>query len=267
MRIIVVLVLLALAGVAHAGACPSAQLASLPGDGAVAVPTNVRPRVVFRAATVEAHELADPTTRRVVASGTVVAADAEVLVRKTGGAIVPATIRRTTAAPHLVVTVEPTAALAAATRYEVVVRSKTAAYAVAHFTTAAAPDTVAPTLAKADHAQLVTWKPSRPPHWKDPHGSYVEVAVSATDEAAFEIHVLAPGEPASDATLRTIALQSAGKLRFGVVDSCAGADFAIPAATKTQPKLHVSIRAVDLAGNASPLRELTIDLAKPRYRD
>jgi hypothetical protein len=251
---------------AHAGACPDAHLQVLVPEHS-AVPTNFQVRVVFqRDQPVEVIELVDPTTRQIKATGRVAAADAEVIVRKDGGAVVPADVHRTTASTRPVITVQPQAPLDPMTRYVVVVRTKQQDFVVARFTTENDPDASPPALAPVVKAQLFTWH-FKTPDWKDPSGSFAEVTVSGvTGAAGFEIHELQPGDTASETTLRAIVTGTGPRLRFGSLDACSDVDLRFPAVSKgarSQP-WKLAIRAFDLAGNVSPLRDFTIDLAKPR---
>ncbi len=266
---LVALFVVVTAGSAHAGACPSAHLGLLPDQSPV--PTNVQLRVVFHDdRSVEVLELVEGSSS-IVASGQADAADFDVVVRKDpAGAVVPTLFRRSTGAKHPSFVVQPKQPLVAKTRYAVVVRTKTRDYVVARFTTSDGPDTAPPTLGDVTRAQLFRWKGSTPPHWKDAVGTFAEVTLGDSDGAlGYEIHELATGEQPSDATLRSVITHVTGKtVRFGVTDSCTGSDFAfppVPPRTRSQP-LHLWIRAFDAAGNLSPLREVVLDLAKPKAK-
>lgn len=252
-------------GPAAGGACPEPHLATVPRDGATAVPTNVQPRVVFEAATVEVVELVDRATRQIAKSGAASAADAEIRLRDSTGGIVAAELRRI-ATRHPVFVVRPTAELAANRDYDIIVHTAADDYAVARFTTGDAPDRVEPGFDGVGAARLHAWTPSKPAHWKDVLGSYAEVAVTGLDGAAgFELHALGEHADATDATLVALVLSTrGGKLEFGSLSSCVTADVEIPGRPKRgQPHdWHLWVRTFDAAGNASPLRELTFDLRR-----
>jgi len=253
-------------GSVQAGTCPPAQLWTTVSSSPV--PTNVQLRVVFPAPGVEVFELVDGGPS-IAKSGSATAAESDVLVRKEGGAVVPTTLRRTTKAKHASFIVQPRSPLVPNTRYAVVVRTKQAEYIVSRFTTGDGPDAVPPTLDRVVKAEFVRWKPSSPPHWKDPVGSFVELTLGGTqDVAGYEVHELQAGEVPSDDTLRVVVRDRGTTLRFDSTDACLGADFEfppVPKRTKSQP-LHLWIRAFDAAGNLSPLREVTVDLGKQRTR-
>jgi hypothetical protein len=267
MRLVLAACLLAgTVGRVQAGACPNGRLRLTPASSVV--PTNVELRLVFDAPEVELVELADGT-QSITASGAASAAELEVVVRKDGGAVVPTTIRRTSHASRPSLAVQPRSPLAARTRYAVVAHTKTADYVISRFMTGDGPDDVPPTLDKVDQARVFRWTPSSPPHWKDVNGSFAELTLSGVQDAAgYEIHELQPGEAPSESTLRVVTTGRGATVQFGSLSSCFGADFELPAVarrTKSQP-LHLWIRAFDLAGNVSPLREVTLDLAKQRPR-
>jgi hypothetical protein len=260
----VVLSNLALAGAAHAGACPPARLVVLPGDDLrgddTAAPTNVELRVVFDARRVEVVEMRDRTTRSTVASGTASAADATLVLRGADGVEVPIDVRRALGAAHPVWLARPRSELVPNARYTVSIRTKERDYAVAHFTTTSGPLRDAPQLTRVASARVLRWP--EPRSWKDPSGLYAELALDGLAGAAgLELHELAADELPSATTLRWIG-SAAATVRLGSTTACPPASFAFPDPPKG--KLHLWLRAYDLAGKTTELREVVLDPAHPQ---
>ncbi len=253
---------------AYAGACPSAHLAVMPADNAQSVPTNVQVRLLFERDEVEAFELIDGSSSQIAKTGMITAAKVDVVVRRAGGREVAATVTRALAAAHPVVIVQPTAALAAHAHYEVVARGGGGELIVSRFETGATALGDVPALSGVVRARALRWAESSHPSWKDPHGSYAEVTLDGVRGAAgYELHERTADEPASAHTLRAVLVQDRDdprpEIRFGSLGACGAPDYAFPPVPrgKRHAPHHLWIRAFDLAGHVSSLREITLDLA------
>lgn len=245
---------------AHAGACPGEHLVVLPGDDGASetdpsAPTNIELRVVFGALDVEVVELADRTTRRIVASGTANARESSLVLRTATGTEVPIVLRRALSAAHPVWLARPKSELAPRTRYVVSIRTPEREYVVAHFVTTER-DADAPALASVTSAKVFRWPAVQ--HWKDPAGMYAELALAGLrDAAGVELHELAEGETPSETTLRWIG--GPQRIRFGSTSSCGHPSYDLP----TKSTRTVWLRAFDLAGNTSALVKATLDTRHP----
>jgi hypothetical protein len=243
---------------AAAGECPHPHLAVLPADGARDVPTNVEVRVVMEAASVEVFELVDPVTRQIAKEGDV--STFGVVLRDAHGATIATRTRRIDAR-HPIAIADPVTALAANTTYAVVVHAPKEDYVVSHFTTGAARDGDAPALDKVKTARISDWP--RQGDWKDAYGSLAEAELGGVEGAAgFELHDLSGDASPSDTTLRAVILSAGPRVRFGSAWGCVAPNFAIPGkpARNADAHWHVWVRAFDLAGNVSPMREMIFDL-------
>jgi hypothetical protein len=246
---------------ARAGACPGQQLRVFP-DGGSTVPTNVQVRLDLDASEVTVYELVDERTRQVRKSGQVQAGAIVVELRPESGPAVPVTVRRPPSTHRPLILVSPRRPLAARTRHQVVVRSRTEAFVVARFTTGNGAATTAPALGPITSARFGRHPRAR--HWKDATGAWAEVTLAGgSDAEAFEVHVLRAGDAPTDATLRAIVPRGVGRpvtVRLHDGGPCHGANFAfppVPRGARSSP-LRLGLRAVDAAGNASPVREVTL---------
>ena len=255
----------AFAARASAGACPGPGIRVLP-DGSAAVPTNVQVRLLFDAERVAVVELVDEVTRQIRKEGTVDAGAVDVLLETDDGAAVPVSLRRPPSTFRPVIIAAPTTPLAPRTRYAVIVRSGPDSYVVGRFATGDGPDTEPPAIGAVVDARFFRYP--EPTDWKDPTGSAADVTFSGVDgAAALEVYALDGAGPPTDAGLRAIVEHRSGAtvtLRDGGPCQWANFEFPdVPRGARAYP-LSLGVRAVDAAGNASALVELTLDLAHPR---
>lgn len=251
----------------RAGACPGPQVHVYP-DGSEAVPTNARVVLVFDAAEVTAYELLDLKSRQIARSGPVTTSGARVSLRDGSGRQVPFTLRRPASTKKPVWILEPRGALLPRSRYAVVLGMPGAEYVVARLVTGDGPDGAPPALSAVPKA--VYGVHSRPKDWKDPWGRHAALSLTGVLGAdIFEIHELSGQGPPSDSTLRAVVTgRRASDLTLILADGgpCHRANFVFPLAprgARSHP-LRLGVRALDFAGNSSPTREVTLDLARPR---
>ncbi|MDY0001286.1 MAG: hypothetical protein RBU30_08340 [Polyangia bacterium] len=248
------------------GACPSPQVRVFPG-ATVPAPTNVRVRLVFDAEEVTVHDVPDPKTRSIRKTGSVRAKNVRVALRDMQGKEARVSLHRPPATHNPILYVLPVAPLRPSTRYDVVLKTGAEEYVIDQITTGTLPATTPPTIGNIELAIYSAYPQAR--HWKDPSGRYIFVTLSAGSGAtAYEVHELPGSAGPSDATLRSVLPGiSVGKiiLRLEERPSCGSGNFSFPKVSpsaRSHP-LRLGIRALDDAGNKSPVREVELDLTRP----
>ena len=255
--------LLAQPGTTWAGACPHPQLRVWP-YGASSVPTNVQVRLFFEEAEVSVHQLLDPVRRTIVKDGTAQASAVQVELQDEAGAVVPTQLQRFPLTSRPLLMLKPVQPLRARARYFVVVRTAADSFVVSQLQTGDGPAVTAPTLPEVKRTEYVLHPASK--HWKDNTGASANITLAQPvppATGAVEVHVLESAQEPSEQTLRAVVDAYGAVVTLHEGGACHGTNFQFPprqTGAKSQP-LHLGLRAVDLAGNQSPLRRVTIEQA------
>jgi hypothetical protein len=268
LRIMLVLMVLGSGGVAAGKQAQPATVRIFP-RGDIGAPTNTRVRFTFdRQDELQVLDI-DVGSRQVRANGVTSASTARLSLRRDDGSLVPATVHRLPATARPVFILVPVAPLAAHTRYTATVRTADKDYAIDAFRTGAGADTTPPVLDRVDDLRFTPGRPVK--RYGDPRGSWATMTMAgASDDrgiVSVEIYELPAGATAAKAAdLRSVLVPGADHSVWlgdqGVYDP----NFVFPAAGKAAPRhLRLGVRLIDLAGNASPIRIVDIDLEPRRH--
>lgn len=264
----------------EAGACPSGGHLSV-STGSSVVPTNVQLRVTLNVRNdqiVSVHDFAGNTglASSAILNDTRVTADEAVFaIREKGGAIVSVTSHRlpsTTLPTFLLI---PKSPLEPDKRYAVFLRHEKQEYRFHYFNTASAADTTPP---KLEGVRKIRFRSKVTSGGKgDTYGPSAELWLKGLSDRegsplAIEIHDLTDTLDADASTLRTTqwaSVQKAGgdSVRFGKTAGCTQSNFAFQAGTiralpgrRVDTRMRIGIRAIDLAGNLSPMHVVRLKL-------